>query len=159
MFVATFERILYTVDKTPDGAFGRAQAAFHGPSLRVHCVHYSVGTLSYGFRMVCDQKLQVLTLGINFDRTMNDSELFLSFCLQAQGLLEAISSNYHLIDAVAILMPQLASTQECAAFIGEFNHCHCVQVSALGVVLCVSFEPSRERGWFTPETDLHSPLL
>ena len=48
---------------------------------------------------------------------------------QAQGLLEAVSSNYHLTDAVAILMPQLASTQECTAFIGKFQHLRsCVSV-------------------------------
>lgn len=38
---------------------------------------------------------------------------------QAQGLLEAISSNYDIVDAVATLMPCLASSHECASFIGE----------------------------------------
>ncbi|CAM9229407.1 unnamed protein product [Laminaria digitata] len=49
--------------------------------------------------------------------TANSRTYFTASQARAQGLLEAISSNYHLIDAVAILMPQLASTQECAAFI------------------------------------------
>ncbi|CAM9363404.1 unnamed protein product [Pylaiella littoralis] len=47
--------------------------------------------------------------------TSNSGTYYTSY--QAQGLLEAISSNYHLVDAVSALMPQLASSQECAAFI------------------------------------------
>lgn len=38
---------------------------------------------------------------------------------QAQGLLEAVSSNYRLVDAVATLLPQLASNYECTSFVGE----------------------------------------
>lgn len=44
---------------------------------------------------------------------------FVAIRWQAQGLLEAISSNYHIVDAVAALMPCLASSHECASFIGK----------------------------------------
>ena len=78
--------------------------------------------------------------------------------VQAQGLLEAVSSNYHLTDAVAILMPQLASTQECTAFIGNFQHLRsCISVwlglelEKLGLVqvfafLCYRFVWVRVKG-------------
>lgn len=39
--------------------------------------------------------------------------------LQAQGMLEAVSTIYHVMDAVMMLVPQLVSSQECSAFVGE----------------------------------------
>ncbi|CAM9323480.1 unnamed protein product [Ectocarpus fasciculatus] len=47
--------------------------------------------------------------------TCNSGTYFTSH--QAQGVLEVVSSSYNIIDAVAILMPQLASSQECSVFV------------------------------------------
>lgn len=38
---------------------------------------------------------------------------------QAQGLLEAVANIYNTLDAIAMLMPQMASAKECSVLIGK----------------------------------------